>query len=245
MCLSLRVADSGVSLQAATPLVRGEDLVTKEVRLFLVADNRFLREALARILNKQGGIRVIGTIPFHEGAIREIVTADPQVLVLDATPQALFQFGFVREACKEAPAVKVVLTGMDPDEKIFLRAVRDGAMGYVLKNASTAEITAAIRAVAQNDAVCPSSCCSFLFQYVVQQANCTVSQRIHAELGLTRREQQLIHLVGNGLTNKEIATQLTVSEQTVKNHIHHILRKTGAKSRLSVVELCRSEGLIL
>jgi DNA-binding NarL/FixJ family response regulator len=68
--------------------------------------------------------------------------------------------------------------------------------------------------------------------------------QIRASLGLTRREQQLVQMIGLGLTNKEIAAQLNLSEQTVKNHVHRMLRKAGASDRLAVVELCRTQGMM-
>ena len=132
------------------------------------------------------------------------------------------------------------MVDMEADETTFLRAVREGAVGYVLKDASAAEVAATIRAVAGGEAVCPPTLSSALFRCASQQLD---SSPIlwGAELGLSRREQQLVHLLRQGLTNKEIAAQLSLSEQTVKNHVHNIMRKVGADDRLSAVRRCEME----
>ena len=117
-------------------------------------------------------------------------------------------------------------------------------MGYILKDASAMEVGTAVRAVALGEAVCPPALCRILFEQVAQQNSVPFGFIIKSNLGLTRREQQLIQMIGHGLTNKQIATQLNLSEQTIKNHIHRILRKLGASDRLTAVELCRMTGAV-
>jgi DNA-binding NarL/FixJ family response regulator len=138
----------------------------------------------------------------------------------------------------------VVMVGMEANRETFLRAVRDGVVGYVLKDASAVEVAAAVRSVAGDEAVCPPTLCLNLFQYVATQRAQAPSFHIKHSLGLTRREQQLVQMISRGLTNKEIASQLNLSEQTVKNHIHRMLRKLGASDRLAAVELCRMPGAV-
>jgi DNA-binding NarL/FixJ family response regulator len=91
------------------------------------------------------------------------------------------------------------------------------------------EVVSPIRAVAQREAVFPSRCARILFDYFAQQANSLPNSRTRAELGLMRREQQLVRLIDRGMTNKEIASPPNLSEQTVKNHIRRILWKVGAE----------------
>jgi DNA-binding NarL/FixJ family response regulator len=132
---------------------------------------------------------------------------------------------------------------MEAEESVFLRAVQAGAVGYVLKEASAVEVTRTIRAVASGEAVCPGSLSGVLFEWVVKHKPAVPSLQFKRNLGLSRREQQFVGLLQQGLTNKEIASQLHLSEQTVKNHVHHMLRKLGAPDRLSIVEVCRNEDL--
>ncbi len=137
----------------------------------------------------------------------------------------------------------MVMIGMDADREVFLRAVRDGIVGFVLKDASAMEVATAVRSVANNEAVCPPGLCLALFESVASRNN-AASFVIRHNLGLTRREQQLVQMISHGLTNKEIASQLNLSEQTVKNHIHRMLRKLGATDRLGAVEICRMPGAV-
>ena len=126
---------------------------------------------------------------------------------------------------------------MDDDPETFLECVRAGAVGYLLKDASAAEVVSAVRAAAQGQAVCPPKLCKSLFRAFSERRSSLPSARIKLEFGLTRRQQQLVPLIAQGLTNKEIAAHLNISEQTVKNHIHTILRRVGATDRLQVVDL--------
>ena len=106
------------------------------------------------------------------------------------------------------------------------------------------EVAAAVRSVANDEAVCPPGLCLTLFERVANQNTQPASFVVRHSLGLTRREQQLVQMISRGLTNKEIASQLNLSEQTVKNHIHRMLRKVGATNRLGAVELCRAPGAV-
>ena len=216
----------------------------ESVQVFILAENRLLREALTRILSKKSDIRVVGASAFSPGVVEQISGAAPDVLLSDSAAVALSDLRLVSEVRSAIPGLKVVMIGMDADREIFLRAVRDGIVGFVLKDASAMEVATAVRSVANEEAVCPPSLCRALFERVARQSTHPPSFAIRHNLGLTRREQQLVQLISRGLTNKEIASQLNLSEQTVKNHIHRMLRKLGATDRLGAVELCRAPGAV-
>ena len=211
--------------------------------VFLLAQNRLLREALARILGKKSDIAVVGSCVFSANALDEVAKASPDVLVMDSFGVETAELGFLHEIKSLLPGLKVVLIGMEPNEQTFLQAVREGVLGYVLEDASAIEVVNTVRAVANDEAVCPPRLCASLFRYVAQQRNNVPNFRVRLNLGLTNREQQLVLLIGRGLTNKEIASQLQLAEQTVRNHVHRMLRKVGARDRFAVVELCRMQGL--
>ena len=218
----------------------------ENVQVFILAENRLLREALTRILSKKSDIRVVGASAFSPDVVAQISAAGPDVLLSDSAAIALSDLRLISEVRAAIPGLKVVMIGMDPDREIFLRAVRDGIVGFVLKDASAMEVAAAVRSVANHEAVCPPSLCTALFERVANQSQNAqpTSFVIRHSLGLTRREQQLVQMISRGLTNKEIASQLNLSEQTVKNHIHRMLRKLGASDRLGAVELCRTSGAV-
>lgn len=215
----------------------------QKAAVFLLAQNRLLREALTRILDKKPDISVVGAGSFSSVSIDEIRCANPQVLVMDCSAGANGHLDFIRDVQVSMEELRIMLIGMDPDEQSFLQAVRAGATGYVLKDASAIEVVATLRAVANGDAVCPPHLCAYLFRYVARQSDQVPNYQVKLGLGLTNREQQLVFLIGRGMTNKEIASELQLAEQTVRNHVHRMLRKVGANDRLAVVELCRLQGL--
>ncbi len=217
--------------------------VSASVSVFLLAENRLLREALARILNKKNNITIAGAASYAPNIESVIASVSPDVLLFDPLDWNL-GLTLIRLLRDSMPSLKVIMIGMEADGELFLRAVREGIAGYLLKDAPAAEVAAAVRSVAGNFAVCPQELCQVLFDYVSRQRAHLPNYVIKQQLGLTRREQQLMELISRGLTNKEIAVELGLSEQTIKNHIHRVLRKVGVNDRLAAVEMCRTQGFL-
>jgi DNA-binding NarL/FixJ family response regulator len=209
-------------------------------RVFLLIQNRLLREALTAVLENNADIKVVGASAFSSDASQQIKNAAPRVLLMDSFASYL---DFIREVTSVHADLKVATIGMDANEFSFLQAVRAGAVGYLLKDSSDVELLAAVRTLADGQVFCPQEMCTALFRFVTRQANQFPSYQIKINLGLSNREQQLVRLIGRGLTNKEIAQQLNLAEQTVRNHVHRTLRKVGADNRLAAVETCRLNGL--
>ena len=219
--------------------------IVGKISVFLLAENRLLREALAKILNKKTDITVVGSAPLSSGVVLKITASSPQVLLFDPPHNTRGECSIIPPLRKALPTLKVVMIGMDPDKELFLRAVRDGIAGYVLKDATAPEVADAVRSVAENQAVCPAAFCQALFEYVARQPPAYPNLLVKHHMGLTRREQQLVEMIGRGFTNKEIAVTLGLSEQTIKNHIHRMLRKLGASDRLAAAEMCRTDNSLL
>ena len=209
--------------------------------VFLLAQNRLLREALSRILSKKSDLEVVGSCALSPDSLEQILSAAPDILVIDSFTTTLAQVEFVREVQHAMPATKLVMIGMESDGQHFLQAVQEGAMGYIVKDASALEVVAAVRTVAGGGAACSPELCAFLFRFAARQ-NQMPNFHVRSKLGLTNREQQLVGLISRGLTNKEIAAELQLAEHTVRNHIHRMLRKLGATHRLAVVDICRMQG---
>ncbi len=184
-----------------------------------------------------------GSAPCTSEAVERIEASDCDVLLVDPMNGDRSDLPFVQEVARAVPRLKLVLIDMIDDESTFLRAVRAGAVGYILQNASALDIVAAVRAVHQGEAVCPPKLCLSLFRQVARSRHPFPNLRTKVQTGLTRREQQLVPLIAQGYTNKEIASQLHLSEQTVKNHIHRILQRIGASDRLAVAEMVREQNL--
>ena len=216
---------------------------TAQVRVYLGFQNRLLREALVRLIRKRADLLVVGEGAPADTQAAALLESQCDILLSDSLEAAP---GGAEPAAwgPLVGAVKTILIGMDADEKQFLAAVRAGIMGYLLKDASTGDVIAAIRAVSRGEVVCPTRLCSVLFRFVARAPEPYPAQR-NAKPDLTLRQQQLVSLVAKGLTNKEIASQLHLSEFTVRNHIHRILKQVDAGSRSQAVETIRSHGYTL
>jgi DNA-binding NarL/FixJ family response regulator len=214
-------------------------------RVYITAENRLLGEALSRMLTRQGGIDVVGlncTGPFRvEGLIEE--KAD--ILLLTSRGSLAEDIFVIRQARLTAPTVRILLVGMTDDETEFFQYVRAGIRGYLPRDASAEDLLEAMKAVRAGEAVCPGSLCALLFRFFEREATSVHSASIHPRLGLTRREQQIVPLIALGLTNKEIANQFCLSEQTVKNHLYRMKHKVGADDRFGIVHLCRTQGFLV
>ena len=207
--------------------------------VFLLAENRLLREALIRLLSKRTEVHIVGANGYSPAVHHEIIATRPQIILLDSNGLDVSRSSLIGTLRSAIHDLRIVMVDMEPDTDLFLSAVRAGVVGYVLKDASALEVSATIRAVAAGKAVCPPSLCMVLFRCIMQQAPISPVLTWGASLGLSRREQQMVELLHQRLTNKEIASRLGLSEQTVKNHVHHVLRKIGAPNRFSIVERCQ------
>src|SRR6266581_5275443 len=218
-----------------------DSVPASSIRAFLLIENRLLREALVRLFRKRPDLMVVGqTSPADETPLG-ILETQCNVLVGDSFLPAYFPASLAGKS--GAPAgFKIVLVGMEPDEVQFMAAVRSGVTGYLLQDASASDVVTAVRAVFRGEAVCPPHLCQTLFRFVAQMAKETPAQSPTSRPELTLRQQQLVSLVAKGLTNKEIASRLNLSEFTVRNHIHRILKQVDAESRSEAVEVIRASG---
>jgi two-component system, NarL family, response regulator DevR len=210
--------------------------------VFLLCGNRLLRESVGRILNKRPDFQVAVSHAVAHDSTPEVADIQADVVVLDSL-QLLAENTIFMPSLRNSRLFKCILVAMEDDQRRFLTAIRRGALGYVLQDASAAEVVTAIRAVSHGEAVCPARYARVLFDYFASHSTTATNNGVRANLGLTRREEQLIPLIEHGMTNKEIAIQLNLSEQTVKNHIHRILRKVGVENRLSISDAFQTQTL--
>jgi len=218
-----------------------ESVPSSSIRVFLMMENRLLREALIRLLRKRSDLVIVGQDGPADATACQVLDTQFDVLLIDSFQTTWPAAKIARETGGRA-AYKAVLIGMEPDEELFMAAVRSGVMGYLLKDASASELVAAVRAVYRGEAVCPPQLCSTLFHFVAHIIEETSVKRSAPRPDLTIRQQQLMVLVAKGLTNKEIASHLNLSEFTVRNHIHRILKQVDAGSRSEAVETIRAYG---
>jgi two-component system response regulator DegU len=217
-----------------------------EANVFLATENRLLRDTLARLLRKQSGIRVAGMVANTENISGQVQESACDMVLTDFSPGSSNSL-LLHALHEENSQLKIILIGMEDDPEIFMNAVRLGARGYVLKDASALEIVTAIRRVGRGEAICPPNLCMVLIEHVWNEerrkllsfgAAGAISSR------LTHRQVQLMNLVADGLSNKEIATSLNLSQYTVKNHLRRVMRQVEATNRYDAVELMRASGLL-
>jgi len=208
------------------------------VRVYVVAENRLLRETLVRLFRKRSEISIVGDTCCSDSVIEDIASAKPELLLLDCFTNNSSD-DWLADLQESMPEIKIVLFGMDEDPSLFLRAVRRGIAGYVLKNASATDLLDAVRTVAQGEAACPTKFCKVLFKTVAAGVAEEKDGRATSPFELTQRQRQLMSLVAMGLSNKEIAANLNLSEFTVKNHIYRFMKQVDAQSRHEAVTLIR------
>jgi DNA-binding NarL/FixJ family response regulator len=213
--------------------------------VFVAADNRLLREALARMLTKKGDIEVTGLDSAAPLQPEHVTETNADVLLLTSRGTLNDDLLMIQQVRAAAPKIRILLLGMAKSEGEFLQCVRAGISGYLLHDASSQEVVEGVRAVQAGAAVCPGKLCTVLFRYFESEAGSLPCGSARRRLGLTRREQQLIPLIAQGLTNKEIANHFSLSEQTVKNHLYRMKHKTGAGDRLDIVQLYRVQGFLV
>jgi DNA-binding NarL/FixJ family response regulator len=219
--------------------------VSGKVKVFVVSENRLLRDTLSNICGQEPDWVLAGSARMCREAIEGLSTARPDILLLNPAAPPTSDLSYLPRFRRRWPQLRVVAFGMEDSEEAFFSAVRAGVVGYVLKDAHSADLVGAVRLAAQGEAVCPPRLCLSLFAHFAKQPTGLPQFRLRTNLPLTRREQELIPMIAQGLTNKEIAAQLNLSAQTVKNHVHRILQKAGSSNRLAVQQQCRMPELAI
>jgi two-component system, NarL family, nitrate/nitrite response regulator NarL len=215
-----------------------------KTKVYVAAENRLVRESLARMLAKKRGIEVSG-LDASGLVMQELVNEKPEILLLTSRGVLTEDLEVIRRVRAETAFVRILLVGTNNEAVEFLQCVRAGINGYLLRDASSSELLQAVTAVGAGEAVCPGKLCARLFQYFQAEAAALPCASAKRRMGLTRREQQLIPLLSQGLTNKEIANHFSLSEQTIKNHVYRMKHKIGAEDRLDIVQFYRAHGYLV
>src|ERR1700730_12500577 len=168
------------------------------------------------MLTKKGEVAVTGldaVAPLQAGHVTQ---TNADVLLLISRGTLNDDLLMIQQVRATAPKMRILLLGMAKSEGEFLQCVRAGISGYLWHDASSEEVLEGVRAVHGDEAVCPGKLCAALFRYFESEAASLPCASAGRRLGLTRREQQLVPLIAQGLTNKEIANRFSPSEQTMK-----------------------------
>jgi DNA-binding NarL/FixJ family response regulator len=209
------------------------------IRILVVDDHPIVRDGLAAVLGTQPDLQVAGEAGNGVEALRRVEELQPDVMLLDLGMPGLDGVGVLQQLRAGGSSLPVIVfTAFDTDERI-VEAVRAGARGYLLKGAPRAELFAAIRIVHEGGSLLQPLIASKLIQHMAQPG--TSRQPIES---LTARELEVLQLLAEGQTNRQIADRLVVTERTVKFHVSSILAKLGAGNRTEAVALANQRGLV-
>jgi DNA-binding NarL/FixJ family response regulator len=206
------------------------------VRIVIVHSVRLYREALADLLHREGRIEVLGTAA-SLGAANEVVRAyAPDVCLLGLG--AMDELDSVREFVQALPGVKLVALGVGETTAEVVAWAEAGIHGFVTQDGEVDNCIAAIEAAALGNLTCSETVAAVLLRRVAELA-ATLADGTRPDHVLTRRELEILELIGQDLSNKEIATRLFIEVTTVKNHVHKILEKLGVRRRSEAATLVR------
>ena len=207
------------------------------IPVVVVGDVRFYREGLARFLDDRVGFVVIGTAATLPDAIALLVHAERAIVLLDVVWAE--DAAWAREIAAAVPGTRVLALGVPEIERDVLAVAESGVVGFVGRDRSLADLVVAIEAANRDEFVCSAATAASLLQHVGRLA--AGRQRPPVEAILTRRELEIVALLEVGLSNKQIAGQLSIEVATVKNHVHHVLEKLDVRRRGEIVAARRSE----
>jgi two-component system NarL family response regulator len=213
------------------------------IRVLIVDDHALFRKGLELVLAAEPDLEIVGEASEGLEAIDRAADLQPDVVLMDVRMPGVGGIEATRRIRNAQPSTRVVMLTVSEDEEDLFASVRAGATGYLLKEVSIDEVANAVRAVARGQAlVTPSMASKLLGEFNV------LSRRIDAQHGaaprLTDREVEVLRLVAKGMSNKDIASELVIAENTVKNHVRNILEKLQLKSRMEAAMYAVREKLV-
>lgn len=214
------------------------------VRVLLVDDQALFREGLSTILSVQDKIEVVGEAENGEEALDAAARLNPQIVLMDVRMPVLDGVAATRRFQKRFPNMRVLLlTTFDDDEYVF-EGLRAGAAGYLLKDVASTKLVEAIEAVAKGETFLqPSVAAKVVAEFARMSSSIKPNQSQLVE-PLSDRELEILRLVAEGRSNKEIASQLFIAEGTVKNHVTNILGKLNVRDRTQAALKARDLGIL-
>jgi DNA-binding NarL/FixJ family response regulator len=216
----------------------------KPVRVLLVDDQALFREALAVLLDVRAEVDVVGEAANGDEALRRAAQLRPDVVLMDLRMPVLDGIAATRRLRAEHPGVRVIaLTTFDDDSEVFA-ALRAGAVGYLLKDVSSDRLVEAILAAARDESVLQPSVAAKLVAKLARLPDEEPARPQPLVVPLSERELEVMRLLAEGRTNREIAAQLYLAEGTVKNHVTNVLAKLGARDRTQAALRARAIGLL-
>ena len=211
-----------------------------KIRILLIEDNRILREGISDMISGHKDLTVVAMSDGRHNALAKS-RIKPHVVLLDLGLDRQNSLDIVELMKKEFPGVKVIGMGLAPAQADIMEFVQAGADGFILKDATLVDVVNTIRSVAGGKTVLPSLMTSSLFFQIAEHALLKGKRNLRGATRMTQREKEIISLIVEGMSNKEIAGKLNIATFTVKSHVHNILEKLALHSRLQIANFSREE----
>ena len=217
----------------------------KKIRVLIVDDQMLMRQGLQTLLDLENDIQVVGQASDGTEAVAIVAQTKPDVVLMDVRMPRLNGVEATRQIRGQTPQTQVIiLTTFDDDEYVF-EGLRAGAMGYLLKDVSAEDLTDAIRRVARGEALIqPSIARKVVSEFARLGAETKKPDADELLDPLSERELEILKLIAQGMSNREIAATLFITEGTAKNHISNILSKLGVRDRTQAVLRAQELGLV-
>lgn len=214
------------------------------IRVILADDHQLFRAGIASLLEREPDIEVVGQAPNGAEAVKLGQQLQPDVALLDIQMPVMGGLDAARQLLAQQPQLKIIMLTISDSDRDLFTAVKAGAQGYLLKGStSTQELVTAVRQVAAGEAIIapalvPLLLAEFTYLSQEQEAKPAVAEpEVALHHVLTEREMEVLHQVSQGLTNREIAAKLFISENTVRSHLRSILDKLHVQNRLQAAAL--------
>jgi DNA-binding NarL/FixJ family response regulator len=217
-----------------------DDPEVTTLRVVVADDQRVIRDGMRLMLSLIGGVDVVAVAGDGEEAVTAVAEHDPDVVLMDLRMPRCDGVTATRRVRAEHPRTQVVVLTTFAEDAEMLAALRAGARGYLTKDADADEVVRALRRVVSGEADLAPQVQRRLLELLPRQES--PLDRPPPD-NLTERELQVLRLIAAGLSNNEIATQLYVSDATVKTHVNHLFAKTGVRDRAQVVAYAYRHGL--
>jgi len=212
-------------------------MTINKIRILLIEDNRLLREGISELLKKQPDMKVVTTVGNGENILALIDKQKPSVVLLDLGLRSQNSLRIVKLVKKDFSEIKIIVMDLIPLQADIFEFVQAGVSGFMLKDISVAEFLKTIRSVMEGTQVLPPHLTGSLFSQIVEHAiNGLSPGKLDESIMMTKRERQVIALIADGNTNKEIAQKLHLSTYTVKSHVHNILEKLALNTRVQIAK---------
>jgi DNA-binding NarL/FixJ family response regulator len=218
--------------------------MSQPIRLILVGDHQLFRECLASALTAHENITVVDLATDALDAYNKAKAQQPDILLIDIGLPNNVALDLTKQIRLEMPQVKVIALGLLEEEAVILQYVEAGVNGYVLKEASLDDLITAIRLVHRGEAICSPRIAYSMFSRAAELAQEGRRTENFDTASLTPREMEVLELLAQGLSNRQIAQHLFLSVHTVKNHVHSVLDKLHAGHRSEAVRYALLKGLL-